>query len=90
MTIEYFSTGSTELAIKSSCFTLMCYNVRSLVNKQSRFQELVSELNWEFDIIGITETWLTQNNYDLFHLPNYREPYQNTELTRQVVGFYHM
>ena len=68
----------------------MCYNVRSLVNKHSRFQELLSELKWDFDIIGITETWITQNNYDLFPLPNYHEPYQNTELTRKVVGCYYM
>ena len=30
-------------------FVLLC-----LVNKLSRFQELVSESNWNFDIIGIT------------------------------------
>ena len=60
----------------------MCYNVRSLVNKHSRFQELLSELKWDFDIIGITETWITQNNYDLFPLPKYHEPYQKYRINR--------
>ena len=84
MTIEDCSMVS-ELSIKSSCTSLLCYNVKSLVNKLTRFQELVSELNWEFDIIGITETWISENNYDLFSLPNYHEPYQNIELTRKDV-----
>ena len=53
-TIENFSRASTELVIKSSCFSLLCYYVRSLVNKLKRFQELVSESNWNFEIIGIT------------------------------------
>ena len=53
-TIENFSRENTELLIKSSCFSLLCYYVRSLVNKLSRFQELVSESNWAFEIIGTT------------------------------------
>ena len=86
MTIEDFSRACIELPIKSSCFSLMCYNVRSLVNKHSRFQELLGELKWDFDIIGITETWKTQNNYDLFPLPNYHEPYQKYRINRKGGG----
>ena len=86
MSIEDFSSVSTELSIKSSCMSLLCYNVRSLVNKLSRFQELVSELNWEFDIIGITETWINENNYDLFSLPNYHEPYQKYRTNKKGGG----
>ena len=81
-----FYRVSTELSIKSSCMSLLCYNVRSLVNKLSRFQELVSELNWEFDIIGITETWINENNYDLFSLPNYHEPYQKYRTNKKGGG----
>ena len=46
----------------------------------------MSELKWDFDIIGITETWITQNNYDLFPLPNYHEPYQNYRINRKGGG----
>ena len=48
-TIENFSRASTELLIQSSCFSLLCYYVRSLVNKLSKFQELVSESNELWD-----------------------------------------
>ena len=46
----------------------------------------MSELKWDFDIIGITETWITQNNYDLFPLPNYHEPYQKYRINRKGGG----
>ena len=85
MTIGRLFQGNTELPIKSSCMSLLFCNVRSVINKLSRFQELVSEMNWEFDIIGITETWISRNNYDLFSLPNCHEPSQNIELTRKGV-----
>ena len=48
-TIENFSRVSAKLLIKSNCFLLLCY---CLVNKLSRFRELVSESNWNFEIIG--------------------------------------
>ena len=51
--------------VLSFLFLTLCYHVRSLVNKFSRFQEPVTESNWNFDIIGITsnlekteESWL--------------------------------
>ena len=47
--IEIFSRMSTELLIKCSCFSLLCYYVRSLVNKLSKFQELASESNKLWD-----------------------------------------
>ena len=49
-TIENFSRVSAKLLIKSNCFLLLCY---CLVKKLCRFQELVSESNWNFEIIGI-------------------------------------
>ena len=56
--IQNFSSVSTELLIKCSCFSLLCYYVRSLVNKLSKFQELVSESNelWDHWYVSL-ETW---------------------------------
>ena len=60
-----FFWGEYWVACQKLLFLTLCYYVLSLVNKLSRFQKLVSESNWNFDIIGITldleiteELWL--------------------------------
>ena len=44
----------------------MHLNIRSIVNKFDYFKQLINSFNTPFQVIGLTETWLNDNNYDLF------------------------
>ena len=46
-------------------------NIRSILNKFDSLKHLLNSLNNQFQIIGLTETWLNDNNDDLFKLDNY-------------------
>ena len=54
-------------------FSLLHINSRSLNRNFEYFENLLHSLNnFEFSIIGITETWLHKNSPDMFNLPNYK------------------
>ena len=54
-------------------FSLLHLNihVRSILNKFDSFKNLIDALNIPFQIIGLTETWLNDNNTDCFTMNNY-------------------
>ena len=56
---------------------LKCFyiNIRSIVNKFTQFQSLV--YSHKYDLIAITETWLTENMFDSEILPNQYIIYHN-------------
>ena len=45
-------------------FSLLHLNIRSILNKFDSFKNLIDALNIPFQIIGLTETWLNDNNMD--------------------------
>ena len=49
-------------------FSLLHLNIRSLTNKFDSFKNLIDTLDIPFQIIGLTETWLNDNNMDCFTL----------------------
>jgi hypothetical protein len=49
----------------------MHLNTRSIVNKFDSFKQFINYFNIPFQVIGLTETWLNDNNDDLFELENY-------------------
>ena len=59
----------------------ICYfNARSLVNKLSRFQSLILSSN--YDIVCVTETWLSESFFDQEILPPNYIIYRNDRKTR--------
>ena len=46
-------------------------NIRNFSNKFDSFKKLIDTLNLHFQIIRLTETWLTDNNVDCFALDEY-------------------
>ena len=52
-------------------FSLCHINVRSLQQNFSSMQAFLDNLNINFTILGITETWLTDINCDLYNISNY-------------------
>ena len=55
----------------SNSLSFMHLNTRSIVNKFDSFKQFINYFNIPFQVIGLTETWLNDNNDDLFELENY-------------------
>ena len=66
--------------------SLLCYNIRSLPKKFSEFQILLESLKHNFDIIGLTETWLSPLNFDLYSLEGYQKPVQKYRSSKRGGG----
>lgn len=62
---SHFTSSTCDFAVISS-------NIRSLYNKLDEFQTLLFSLECSFDIICITESWLTASTINMSSLNNYR------------------
>ena len=50
----------------------MCHiNIRSLKANLASFETCLANLNFEFTLIGVSETWLQDDNCDLYNLDGY-------------------
>ena len=58
-------------------FSLLHINIRSLFNKMTQLNVLLTELNQHFSIICISETWLDDSSASLISLPNYKFVFNN-------------
>ena len=65
-----------------SQLTMFHSNIRSLPCNARQLELLLSHLQIEFDFIGITETWLTNNNNDIYNINNYNHVYKTRETKR--------
>lgn len=60
-----------DTAISSlSSFSIMHHNIRSINKNLSNLTDLLSTLNLDFDVIGLSETWL-QNDQNIQPIENY-------------------
>jgi hypothetical protein len=57
----------------TSCnsFSLFHFNIRSIARHANEMDVFLSKLNTKFSVIGLTETWLTDLNCDLYDLDDY-------------------
>ena len=66
-------------------FSVMYHNIRSLPAKLSEFTIFLEEIQHTFSIIGISETWLNEDNVNLYGISGY-ESFHNV-LADVVVGY---
>ena len=59
-------------------------NIRSLMNKVDDLQQYFAEIEHNFSVIGISETWLDNNTESFVQLPNY--PFINTNRATKTGG----
>ena len=60
-----------NIAISStSCFSILHHNIRSINKNLPNLTDFLGTLNLDFDIIGLTETWL-KNNQNIQPIENY-------------------
>ena len=52
-------------------FALIHFNCRSLPSKCSKLKESISALDFKFDVIALSETWLKDNDLDNYNMEGY-------------------
>ena len=57
--------------------SIFAHNVRSLPKHDSEMRQLFSNLEFQFDVIGLCESWLTDDNKDLYGYEGYHTPIQS-------------
>ena len=57
---------------KSSNFSVLHLNIRSLLSKIDELSSLLSILEYRFDLIPICETWLSSPTQSLVHMSGYK------------------
>jgi hypothetical protein len=65
------SLNKTQTLNQQNQFSVMCLNIRSISNKFDMFKQLIKSTKENFQIIGLTETWLGDENYKNFNLEGY-------------------
>lgn len=64
--------------VDNTKFSLFHLNCRSIKNKFQNIEILLSEMNLKFDIIALTETWLTENDdISYYNIDGYNTEYIN-------------
>lgn len=53
-------------------FSIFHLNIRSIANKFDTFKQLIISLNIEFQIMGLTETWLIDDDVNNFGLEGFK------------------
>ena len=53
-------------------FSLMHLNIRSLPKNIGKLSDFLSFIYNRFSVIGLSETWLNNDNLDLYELPEYK------------------
>lgn len=57
---QYFSTEEAKSCFnKIGNFSLIYFNCRSMKANFDKIEDFLSELNYSFDVIALTETWLS-------------------------------
>ena len=59
--------------IKRDTFSIFHHNIRSIPRNVDRLLEYLENLNHRFSVIGLSETWLTESNHELFDIPHYNQ-----------------
>lgn len=68
---DTFNSELEERCITNECFSLIHFNVRSMLKNFDEFYIYLINLNHSFSVIGLCETWLTNVNADYCNIPNY-------------------
>lgn len=70
-TQENFNDFIQKNDISLDSFSVLHLNIRSLPKNSTNFSCLLDGINLKFSVIGLSETWLSSNNYDLYNVENY-------------------
>jgi hypothetical protein len=66
-----------QMKVDSNCFSVFHLNIRSLPRNHNQLENFLEGLSFQFATIGITETWLTDSNFDCYGLKGYQHFHLN-------------
>ena len=66
-----FNKMCDDDSLNNANFSLVCHNIRSAMKNLSKLRNYLNILSHTFSIIGLTETWLNENNYEFCNLHGY-------------------
>ena len=61
--------GSKE---ESTNFSIIHLNCRSLPSDYNKLKDCINALDFQFDVIALSETWLIDNDTDIFNIDGYK------------------
>jgi hypothetical protein len=77
-----FIEKCNQMSVDNNCFSVLHTNIRSLPKNFCQLERFMEGLNFQFTIIGASETWLTENNVDCYGLNGYQHFYLTRENRR--------
>ena len=66
--------------------SIYLHNIKSICKHYTELQTMLNGLSFEFDVIGITETWLSESSADLYSIPGYQDPHHSYRTARKGGG----
>ena len=66
-----FKEHVTKCTNAKDMFSMCHLNIRSISKNLSSFENYLETIQYNFTMIGLTETWLNDTNYDLYGLQGY-------------------
>ena len=68
---DTFNTYAVDHNFSNNCFSIFHLNIRSLPKHHNEFSCYLENFKVNFNVIGLTETWLKLENCDLYQLDGY-------------------
>ena len=59
----------------ASTFSIIHFNARSMSANFNKLKSVLSSIDFTFDVIAVTETWLSDDDIDSFHMDDYDDIY---------------
>jgi len=81
---ENFVKKCSDFKIKNDNFSLFHINIRSVSKNFCELQHYLQSLNYSFDVIGLSETWLKDTTVNNFYHPGYKA--ENSYRTNKAGG----
>ena len=66
-----FNNDMETYPCANGVLSMCCFNIRSIKRNLTSFESYLDLLNHQFTLIGITETWLRDDDCDLYNISNY-------------------
>ena len=67
-----FNSDMETYPCATDVLSMCCFNIRSIKRNLTSFESYLDLLNHHFTLIGITETWLRDDDCDLYNISNYK------------------
>ena len=68
---DTFNEKISQLKLNNGCLSMFHCNIRSAHKNLNKLDNFFSNLNLDFQILGISESWLNESNKDLYNLDGY-------------------